>query len=80
MSKLHISPGIAADLGKLNADQRREILRIASSDTENISARGENRPVAAVDMPRKVLPSARVSSPGLNREPPPTEMKETGKA
>jgi hypothetical protein len=57
MSNKHISPGIAADLQKLDPSHRAEIRRVAGKDTENMSARGENRPVRAVGMDRKVAAS-----------------------
>jgi hypothetical protein len=80
MNKSHISDLVRADLSKLNADQKREVLRVASKDLQNISERGENRPVQAVDMSKKVASSSRVSSRGLNREPPPIVARKTGKA
>ena len=54
----HISDGIKADLSKLDPSHRREIRRVAGSDTQGSNAKGANAPVAAVGMNRKVAAPA----------------------
>jgi hypothetical protein len=78
--KSHISEAVRADLGKLDPSHRAEIRRVAGADTQNIGVAGEDRYFRQhVDMSKKVAP-ARVSSPGINREPPPIVVRKTGHA
>jgi hypothetical protein len=79
-NKTHVSAAVPADLGKLSKHDRAEIRRVAGMDMAASAIAGADTRVKAVDMARKVLPTARVSGPGINREPPPIEAKKTGKA
>ena|ERR1700730_1402126 len=53
-----LSPGIRADLGKLDPSHRSEVRRVAGSHTTSTNSKGANRKLPAVDMSRKVLAPA----------------------